>query len=164
MVKQPDRDGIPGTGEGRRGEDGYLGYLLRQAANAHRLRMDRALADLRVTTPQFAVLTMLGAYPGRSNADIARLALLTPQTTNQIVSNLERAGLIQRRPHPGHGRILQVELAPAAIELLESCKARVQKIEAEMLTGLPAGEQAIVRRWLVAVAVPGSSPGEHIQQ
>lgn len=57
---------VPAPGEGKRGEDGYLGYLLRQAHAAVRLTMERTLADLGVTSPQFAVLTMLKAYPGLS--------------------------------------------------------------------------------------------------
>ncbi|MGL6468642.1 hypothetical protein ACSZNP_15270 [Aeromonas hydrophila] len=64
---------------GKRGEAGHLGYLLRQAAAAQRLRMERALADLPITAPQFALLTMLDAYPGSSNAELARLTLLTPR-------------------------------------------------------------------------------------
>jgi DNA-binding MarR family transcriptional regulator len=147
LVKQQNTGDVPAAGEGKRGKHGYLGYLLRQAANAHRLRVDRALSDLKITMPN--------AYPGRSNADIARLALLTPQTTNQIVTNLERAGLVRRRPHPSHGRIIQVELAPAAIGLLETCKAIVQKIETEMLTGVSAEDEAAIRRWLVVVAALG---------
>jgi DNA-binding MarR family transcriptional regulator len=35
-------------------------------------------------------LTMLAAYPGHSNADLARVAVLTPQTMSLIVANLER--------------------------------------------------------------------------
>ena len=50
---------VPAPGEGKRGEQGYLGYLLRQAHAAVRLTMERTLADLGVTSPQFAVLTML---------------------------------------------------------------------------------------------------------
>ena len=50
----------PAPGEAKRGEKGYLGYLLRQAQAATRLTLERALAGLGVTTPQFAVLTMLG--------------------------------------------------------------------------------------------------------
>ena len=69
---------LPAPGEGKRGEAGHLGYLLRQAA-AQRLRMERALADLPITAPQFALLTMLDAYPGSSNAELARLTLLTPR-------------------------------------------------------------------------------------
>jgi hypothetical protein len=50
----------------KRGEKGYLGHLLRQAQAAARLTLERALADLGVTPPQFAVLAMLRAYPGLS--------------------------------------------------------------------------------------------------
>ena len=75
MRKRNLMPGIPAPGEGKRGEMGYLGYLLRQAAAAYRLKMERALADLDVTPPQFAVLTMLAAYPGHSNADLARVSL-----------------------------------------------------------------------------------------
>ena len=96
---------IPEPGQGKRGEEGYLGYLLRQASAAQRLRMERAMADVGVTLPQFLVLTMLRAYPGISNADLARLTMLTPQTVSVIVTNLERSGAITRRPHAVHGRI-----------------------------------------------------------
>ena len=51
--------------------------------------MERALADLGVTPPQFVVLTMLRAYPGLSGADLARVAMLTPQTTGVIIRNLD---------------------------------------------------------------------------
>ena len=36
---------LPEAGEGKRGMEGHLGYLLRQAAQAHRNRVERALAD-----------------------------------------------------------------------------------------------------------------------
>src|SRR6185437_4941872 len=75
----------PPPGQGKRGEQGYLAYLLRQAQAAARLAMERALAELGVTPPQFVVLTMLRAYPGLSGADLARVALLTPQTVGVII-------------------------------------------------------------------------------
>jgi len=81
---------IPAIGEGKRGESGHLGYLLRQAAGGFRLCLERALADVDVTQPQFMVMTMIAAYPGASNADLARLALLTPQTLSTIIANLMR--------------------------------------------------------------------------
>ncbi|MBY6262736.1 MarR family transcriptional regulator [Azospirillum sp. 412522] len=152
MRKRPDDPSIPRPGEGKRGEDGYLGYLLRQAAGAYRHRMDRALADLDVTSPQFAVMTMLNAYPGISNADIARLAMLTPQTVSVIVANLERAGTIRRLPHSVHGRILQIELTPSGLSLLRRCRERVQALEREVSEPLSEADEAVVRRWLAGVA------------
>ncbi|MGY4507192.1 DNA-binding MarR family transcriptional regulator [Bradyrhizobium sp. USDA 3650] len=110
---------VPAPGEGKRGEQGYLGYLLRQAHAAVRLTMERSLADLGVTSPQFAVLTMLNAYPGLSGADVARLTFLTPQTVGVIIRNLERDGAIVMTPHPVHGRIQQWTLTPRGATLLK---------------------------------------------
>lgn len=152
MRKSTNSPLIPEAGQGKRGEEGYLGYLVRQAASAYRLKVERALADLDVTPPQFAVMTMLKAYPGRSNADIARLALLTPQTTSVIVANLERAGAIKRRPHETHGRILEIELSESGVTLLETCRKRVHAIERELLEDFSSSEAQVVRRWLVHVA------------
>ena len=114
----------PPPGQGKRGEQGYLAYLLRQAQAAARLAMERALADLGVTPPQFVVLTMLRAYPGLSGADVARVALLTPQTVGVIIGNLERDGAIKKTPHPVHGRVLQWTLTPHGSNLLDKCRRR----------------------------------------
>ncbi|TIU17114.1 MAG: MarR family transcriptional regulator, partial [Mesorhizobium sp.] len=91
-----------------------------------------------VTQPQFVTLTMLAAYPGLSNADLARLALLTPQTLSVIVTNLERAGSLLRKPHAVHGRIQHIELSPSGQALLRRCRDRVHAIETELATGLTA--------------------------
>ncbi|MGO9171264.1 MAG: MarR family winged helix-turn-helix transcriptional regulator [Rhodomicrobium sp.] len=159
MSKPPLNSKLPKPGEGKRGEKGYLGYLLRQAAGAHRLRMERALADLSITPPQFSVLTMLAAYPGHSNAGLARLALLTPQTVSVIAANLERAGLIARRPHAVHGRIQHLDLSETGRSLLAACRERVQAIEGELIEGLPLEEEQAIRRWLVRVAAAENSNG-----
>ena len=154
LIKTP----IPEPGEGKRGEDGYLGYLLRQAAAAHRHRMDKALADLGITPPQFAVLTMLRAYPGHSNADLARLALLTPQTVSVIVANLERAGLIGRRRHEAHGRIQHLELTEPGAALLDQATERARVLDRDLAADLGPQEELAVRRWLAVAATGKSAP------
>ncbi|RFU44740.1 MarR family winged helix-turn-helix transcriptional regulator [Paraburkholderia sp. DHOC27] len=149
----PERTDIPNIGEGKRGEEGHVGYLLRQASAAHRLRLERALTDLNVTPPQFMVLTMLNAYPGLSNADVARLTMLTPQTVSVIVANLLRSGAIARRPHAVHGRIQHIDVTEQGKTLLKQCRSRVKAIEQQMLAGFDAEEENVIRRWLVSVAL-----------
>ena len=143
---------VPAPGEGKRGEQGYLGYLLRQANAAVRLKMERTLADLGVTSPQFAVLTMLNAYPGLSGADVARLTFLTPQTVGVIIRNLERDGAIVMTPHPVHGRIQQWTLTPRGSTLLKACRERVIGLEKRLAGSLDAKAEASIRRWLANVA------------
>jgi DNA-binding MarR family transcriptional regulator len=143
----------PPPGHGKRGESGYLGYLLRQAQAASRLKMERTLAALGVTPPQFVVLTMLKAYPGLSGADLARVALLTPQTVGVIIRNLERAGSIGKKPHPVHGRVLMWALTRKGMALLGKCRRRVLALERRLTKGLTAKTQVTVRRWLAWVAM-----------
>jgi DNA-binding MarR family transcriptional regulator len=142
----------PPPGKGKRGEKGYLGYLLRQAQAASRLTLERALADLGVTPPQFAVLTMLRAYPGLSGADLARVALLTPQTVGVIIRNLERSGAIRKTPHPVHGRVLQWALTRRGGTVLDRCRRPVMALERRLMAGLSAKAQITIRRWLSKIA------------
>ena len=150
---------LPGIGEGKRGEEGYLGYLLRQAANAYRNRADRTLSDLGLTSPQFAVLTMLAAYPDQSGADIARLAMLTPQTVSVIIANLEKRRAILRSPHPVHGRIQNANLTESGRSLLAVARERMHRLEHEIVGSVSAKEERIVRRWLVGVALGDARTG-----
>jgi DNA-binding MarR family transcriptional regulator len=142
----------PPPGQGKRGEQGYLAYLLRQAQAATRLTMERALGTLGVTAPQFVVLTMLRAYPGLSGADLARVALLTPQTVGVIIRNLERDGAIRKRPHPVHGRVLQWTLTKRGTALLEKCRRHAHAVDRRLAKGLTPKAELIVRRWLSKIA------------
>ncbi|MCA1453856.1 MarR family transcriptional regulator [Bradyrhizobium sp. BRP22] len=142
----------PPPGQGKRGEQGYLAYLLRQAQAATRLTMERALGTLGVTPPQFVVLTMLRAYPGLSGADLARVALLTPQTVGVIIRNLERDGAIRKTPHPVHGRVLQWTLTRRGTAILEKCRRHAHAVDRRLADGLNPKAELIVRRWLSKIA------------
>lgn len=152
---------LPDPGEGQRGLEGPIGYLLRQAAGAYRLRMERALADLAVTPPQYSVLSMLNAYPGLSNADLARLSLWTPQTVSFIVANLLKVGALERRPHAVHGRIQHLELSEGGKQLLADSQLRVKGVEGDLVSGLGTSDERAIRRWLVQVVTGlGADPTE----
>lgn len=153
------KSAVPAAGEGKRGSEGHLGYLVRQAYAAVRGAMDEALADLDVTPPQFAVLTMVVNYPGVSGAELARLTFLTPQTINVIVRNLVRAELVGKTADAVHGRILQLHATPRGEALLKRCRARVMAVEGRLLALLDRDEEQVVRRWLVDVGNKLSGEG-----
>ncbi len=143
---------VPQIGEAMRGEEGHLPYLLAQAQAAMRLALERALADLGVTPPQFSILTMIDSYPGLSGADLARLTMLTPQTINLIVKNLERDGLIAKSPDGMHGRILRLQTTAAGHGLRMKCRERAARMDKRVTAGLTPSEEKVVRRWLVQLA------------
>jgi DNA-binding MarR family transcriptional regulator len=142
---------VPKPGEGKRGAEGHLGYLVRQASVAVRAAMEKVLADIEVTPPQFSVLTMIVSYPGASGADLARLTFLTPQTINVIVRNLERMGAIAKSADAEHGRILRLTATAKGQALLKRCRARVMEVEDRLGGLLGRDEERVVRRWLSAV-------------
>jgi DNA-binding MarR family transcriptional regulator len=117
-----------------------VGYRLKQAEHALRMQMDAALREIGLTTPQYAALSVLEEQPGLSGAALARRSFVTPQTMNTIISNLEAAGLLVRRPHPEHGRVLQAYVTPQGETLLQEGHRRVRAIEQQMMTSLQQDE------------------------
>lgn len=143
---------LPQVGEGRRGLEGYLTYLLRQANASVRLALDRALAKEGMTYPQQSALTLIRAYEAISAADLARLAMLTPQTVNGIVRALEMRGAIRKEPDRANARILRLIVTEEGRALNKRCRALTAPIEATLKAGMDANAEGAIRQWLVAVA------------
>jgi DNA-binding MarR family transcriptional regulator len=142
----------PGIGEGYRGVDGHSGYLLRQAWYAFRTAMEAALRAEGLSGAQYAALSVLARDAGLSGADLARACNTTPQAMNGVVATLERAGLVARRAHPTHGRILQAYLTDEGRRRLDRATPAVRGVERAIESGLSPEEVAAVKRWLVAMA------------
>jgi DNA-binding MarR family transcriptional regulator len=123
------------------GLENDIGYELKRAQHALRKRLDGALRSIGLTTPQYAALSALGSSPGLSGAELARRGFVTPQTMNAIVAGLESAGLILRRPHPAHGRVLQAYLTEAGRDLLVRADREAEAVTRRMLAGLDQGER-----------------------
>ena len=88
-------------GQGFRGPDGRVGYLLRQAQHTLRTAMYQPLAEIGITAAQYSVLSVADAEPGLSGAELARDTMLTPQSVNAIVVHLERAACSNGIRTPG---------------------------------------------------------------
>ena len=143
---------VPLIGQGYRGVEGRSGYLLRQAWRAFNGAMEAALREHDLTPPQYGVLSVLAREPGASGADLARGSNTTPQAMNGVLAKLERQRLIERHPHPTHGRILQVSLTREGERRLEAAHPAVRGLESAIEDGFTADEVAAVKTWLVEAA------------
>jgi DNA-binding MarR family transcriptional regulator len=119
-----------------------VGYQMKRAEHALRLEMDGALRRVGLTTPQYAALSVLEEEAGLSGAALARRCFVTPQTMNQILMNLQGSGMVERRPHPEHGRVLSAYLTRKGAELVALAHGEVGAIEERMLAGLDSGERS----------------------
>ena len=132
-----------------------LGYLVKKTQQALRHAMDRALAAVGLTTPQYAALSALSSETALSNAELARRCFVTPQTMHQMIGGLEARGLTQRSRHPEHGRIVEVGITETGTELLEEAHRRVSAVEAKMAQDITAAEKeqvtGVLRRCCLAL-------------
>ena len=146
------RMSAPVIGERYRGVEGRSGYLLRQAWHAFRGAMEAALRAHGLSGAQYAVLSVLAREPGLSGADLARACNTTPQAMNGVVATLERDGLVERHPHPTHGRILQVTLTREGERRLEAATPAVRALEDAIERDVAPDQIDAVKAWLVAAA------------
>lgn len=121
-----------------------LGYALKRAQHALRVSMDDALRPLRLTTPQYAVLSAVEAEAGLSNARLARAAFVTAQAMQGVLANLERDGFLQRRPDPHHGRVLRSELTAHGRDILAQAHLAVRVVEDKMVASFGEANAARV--------------------
>jgi DNA-binding MarR family transcriptional regulator len=143
---------VPAIGQSYRGVGGRTGYLLRQAWRALEGAMELALRPHGLNPPQYAVLTVLAREPGASGADLARAVHTTAQAMNGVLATLEREALIERHPHPTHGRILQATLTSEGERRLQAANPSIRALELETERDFSPDEIAAVKTWLVATA------------
>src|SRR5450631_3015923 len=103
MNKAPDAPIIPETAVTELSL--AIGQLVR------RLRMEANPGEL--SWSQIAVLARLDKAGGMmTTAELARAERVKPQSMGTTLSDLEQAGLVQRRPHPSDGRQVLFALTP----------------------------------------------------
>ena len=111
-------------------------YLLNQANQAVRSRLEQDLRSISLTGIQYTVLSIVAARDGISSAELSRRFFVTPQTMNEIVSGLERRGLLARVESPQSRRILTARLTEAGSKLLAEADNIADQIEGEAFSHL----------------------------
>ena len=132
------------------GREPTLLYLVGRIDRVVRRAMGEVLKAQGLSVNQYATLSVLDRRSGLSNAQLARRALVSPQSMNEVLLALEQRGLVRRRAHPDHGRILQARLTAEGRALLAHCDAEVHQVEARMVSGLSRDEQAALRGALLS--------------
>ena len=138
-----------------------LSYLVGRAERVLRRAMNEVLAAHGVSLNQYTTLSVLERRGGLSNAQLARRALVSPQSMNEVLLSLEERGLVRRRAHPDHGRILQAQVTPKGRKLLRACETEVGDLEERMVSAISRADRQTFRAALVECvhALDGGLPG-----
>lgn len=112
-----------------------VSYLIANVARA----VSREIAAVRlpgIAVPQVAPLLLLSREPGLSNAQLARRLHVSPQSMNEVIIDLEHAGLIRRRVDGANRRILRAELTAAGRKQMARWDKAIEELEARLFDGL----------------------------
>jgi DNA-binding MarR family transcriptional regulator len=130
------------------GVEQRLGMWIKRAEQALISAKTKALRPLGLTVPQYAALLMLHERPGVSGAELARLCLVTPQTMNTVVTNLEKKKLLERRNHPIHSHVLETTLTPRGREVLGRADRIALAVEKRLAEAFQADERDLFKKLL----------------
>jgi len=111
-------------------------YLIKRLEQAVRQRLDDSLRRLGLTAQQYTTLTVLRARPGLSSAQLARRSFVTAQSMNEMVTALEKKGLMRRVPSEADRRVLQLTLTPRSTVVLATADRVVDDLEDRVITSV----------------------------
>jgi DNA-binding MarR family transcriptional regulator len=127
------------------------GYLIKRAQAALHVCLEEITSAHGLGIPQFVVLSFLAETPGLANADLARRAFVTPQSMNEVLKQLESAGLVERRRNPTNARILNSYLTRTGTRKRSVVSSQVRELEARLLSGLTSDEREALNRALLII-------------
>lgn len=129
-----------------------LGYLLYRVAAALRSELVSTVLDpLGLSFPEYICLRMVSQSPGKTNAELARDAGVSPQAMNTVLLGLVRRGLVSRPDTVAAGRSLPAELTGRGAALLEDIDSGTPQAEERVLSVLDAQDRRDFRRILTAL-------------
>ena len=117
-------------------------HRLHRASQIATERFASELGDADLTPCQIIVLAAIAADEGASQTTIVEATGVDRSTLTDIVKRLLRRGLLSRRRTKEDARAYALKLTEAGRRALESAVPVMARVEAEMLTAIPAKQRA----------------------
>jgi DNA-binding MarR family transcriptional regulator len=137
-------------------EDEDLGALFARITR-RLIEAERPLLDAHgLSMWTYVALTRLADAPSPTQLMLAEQMGYDKTRLITLLDQLSDAGLIERRPDPEDRRARIVSLTDAGRALYGAARDDIRRMEAAMLSGLGAGEQATLRSALTDLAVRSS--------
>jgi MarR family transcriptional regulator, lower aerobic nicotinate degradation pathway regulator len=124
------------------------GHLLRRAAQRNLLLFAEAAREFDITHPQYIILLGLALHPGVDQNGLAEAVDLDRWTTGDVVSRLERRGLLTREVDSADRRVRRLHLTPAGAALVQAMEGAGAQVHERLLAPLDAAERGELMRLL----------------
>jgi DNA-binding MarR family transcriptional regulator len=138
-------------GEGGQRPEPSLVYVIGRVSQGIRRELRERLSSCGLSVADVTTLSVLRGRACLSNAQLARRALITPQSMIEVLASLEQRGLVRRRADPANARIMRAELTAAGRRVLARADGVIAALEDELLAGVAPRRRELVRGGLVSV-------------
>lgn len=118
------------------------GAMVAMLERIMRIELSALLAPLGMTYPQFSALMALYHSGPVSSADLARIMMMTRQSSNEMIRHMEATGWIVRKPDPGHKKRRLISITPKGEDALQKADSAAMSVEQRMLSKHSEREQA----------------------
>jgi DNA-binding MarR family transcriptional regulator len=115
--------------------------LLAKTYRAHEKRAFNNLGKIEISTGQPRILHYLSTHDGCIQKDISSNFDLEPATITDILSIMEKNGLVTRKNDPGDRRVLRVYLTEKGIDTHEKVESIYLNIEKDCFEGFSDSEK-----------------------
>jgi DNA-binding MarR family transcriptional regulator len=129
-------------------QTGCVTFLVRHAWLNMRSALAVALDEHGLSVQQYGTLLLVREKPGRTVAEVGREVGTARQSANELITGMERAGLVERRPNPQDRRTQQVHLTPHGEQRLAEATPAVRKVEEDLEAAFTDADRATARAWL----------------
>lgn len=117
-----------------------VAYLSRGTFRAFETLMQRAMRDKGLQIAHFDMLRVLWEGDGISQSTLAELAFITESSTAQVINEMVRLKLIERRIDPSDKRKRNIYLLPAAVEIKDEILTMTAGFLKRAVVGISQGE------------------------
>jgi len=129
-------------------------FLIRRLQLISTAVVAEAVADAKLTMPQWAILVHIDELPDVDQSRLAEMACFDKTSTGRIVDQLEAVGLVERRPDGTDRRAWMLRVTAQGHQLRRKLTPRSKASQERLLSCLSAKEQqvfvALLRRVVVA--------------
>ncbi|MET0559735.1 MAG: MarR family transcriptional regulator [Solirubrobacterales bacterium] len=118
-----------------------LAFLLSQVGIHAASQFAERLAKIDLQPPLFRILNLVDAAEGRSQQAIGEAIQVPASRMVALVDELERRGLVERRPNPDDRRVRALYLTRKGRQKLSRGREIAKEHEAALTAGLAAADQ-----------------------
>lgn len=125
-----------------------LAFLLSQVGIHASKQFAERIAAVGLQPPLFRVLNLVDAAEGQSQQAIGQAVDVPASRMVALVDELEREGLVERRPHPSDRRIRALYLTDEGRDLLARGRKIAKQHEADLTRGMSAADRRLLTQLL----------------